>query len=624
MATIISRTSNFGRTWYRRTQSAGQAGHAGSVQRRGHRCRTLSQRQNGLSAEARRRLVLAAFALVACALIGRGIQFQFIRDFLQNQGDARSLRTERILAHRGMILDRNDEPLAVSTPTSSIYAVPDQLAGYPDKVDRVAKILGVAREKIAGRLAPRRDTGRRRDFAYLKRHVAPEIARQVMELEVPGVYIQREYRRFYPALGVAAHVVGFTNIDDRGQEGIELVFNDSLRGKDGEKRVLKDRLGRTVENVESVQPVQPGQDLRLSLDKRLQFETYRELAAAVNHHAAKSGSAVLMNARTGEILAMVNQPDFNPNNRKGAKPDQFRNRAITDAFEPGSTMKPFIAAAALESGTVRPSTPIDTRPGFYTVGRHTIRDDENFGLLNVTGVISKSSNVGISKIALGLSSSSMWTMLSRVGFGELSATGLPGESAGRLPEFDTWKEFQQATISFGYGVSVSAVQLARAYTVFANEGILVPATILRNEHPAEGTRVMSVRTARQIKSMLEEVVSSGTGKAAALYNYRVGGKTGTAHKAMHGSYAENSYRSLFVGMLTASKTPLVAAVMIDDPHNGKYFGGDVAAPVFSRIMQHAVRLLDIPPDMDVETKVPHVPTNVVAKNARVFAEKFNQ
>jgi cell division protein FtsI (penicillin-binding protein 3) len=583
-----------------------------------------------LRPDVRRQVVLAAFALVATVLVLRGLHLKIVKgDFLIKEGNSRVLRTVKTHAYRGMILDRNKEPLAISTPTRSLELDAVALANAKDaneameKLPQLAKLLNLNLEKIRARVGPDAKTGARRRFISLKRHVSLEHARQVVELNIPGVSARPDYRRYYPASHLTAHVVGFTNIDDHGQEGVELLYEEKLRGVVGMKVVIKDRLNRTVEPIESLQITQQGVDLHLSLDKRLQFVAHRELKNAVQQHRAKGGTVVMLNAKTGEVLAMVAQPDFDPNDHRRTRIEQMRNRAVTDVFEPGSTMKPFTVAAALEAGTIRPSTSIDTRPGVIAVGHHFVRDDENLGRIDVSGVISKSSNVGISKIALGLPPETMWTMFDRVGLGAVSGAHLPGESAGRLEGFKHWDPFEQATISFGYGVSVTALQLAHAYTVFVNDGVMVPATLILPEQKAEGARVMSARTARQVRSMLEEVVLDGTGKAAALSGYRVGGKTGTAHKTNEQRhYAKDDYHSLFVGMLTASSTPIVTAIMIDDANDGLYFGGDVAAPVFSKIMQETVRLLNIPPDAPVGA--PHHPTNMARAHANEFAETSNQ
>ncbi len=543
---------------------------------------------------ARRRVVLACFALAGLALAGRAVFLQVLNtDFLRRQGEARHLRVVSVPAHRGMIMDRNGEPLAISTPVDSVWADPGALPADRRALARLAQALGMPAERLVRRIAARRE----REFVYLRRHVDPATAARVMALGLPGVHLQREYRRYYPMGEVAAHVVGFTNIDDVGQEGVELGWDRWLRGEPGAKRVLKDRLGRVVRDVALLRPARPGRDLRLALDRRLQYLAYRELKAAVLRHRARGGSIVVLDARTGEVLAMANQPAYNPNRRDRGPRTARRNRAVTDVFEPGSTMKPFTVAAALESGRFRPDTPVDTRPGLLRVADATVRDIRNFGLLDVTEVVRRSSNVGAAKIALALPARRLWSVYARLGFGRATASGFPGEADGVLLDHRRWHVVEQATAAFGYGLSVTALQLARAYAALAADGRLPQVSFPRRAGNAGSERVLPARVARQVRAMLEGVVGpGGTGRRAAVPGYRVAGKTGTVRKAGPGGYSDTRYVALFAGMAPASRPRLVAVVVIDEPRAGAYYGGEVAAPVFARVMAGALRLLDVPPD----------------------------
>jgi len=517
------------------------------------------------------------------------------RDFLQGQGDARYLRTVAIPAHRGMITDRNGEPLAISTPVESVWANPQELARVREAWPKLARLLEIPVNELEQLLARRME----REFVYLRRHVKPELAEKVRALRIPGVALQPEYRRYYPMGEVAAHVVGFTDIDDAGQEGIELMLDERLRGTPGSKRVIKDRLGRIVENVESVSEPRAGDDLQLSIDRRVQYLAYRELKAAVQRHHAKAGSAVVLDVTTGEVLAMVNQPAYNPNNRNDLDSARYRNRAVTDVFEPGSTMKPFTISAALESGRFRPTTLIDTSPGLLKVGGFTIRDSHDYGRIDVSTVIQKSSNVGASRIALALEPRLHGDMLARFGFGYDTGSGFPGESAGLLNAYQEWGEAQRATLSYGYGLSVTPLQLARAYAILASDGVQHPLSFLKldpEKQPA-AREVIAPRVARQVREMLERAVQSGgTGTRAGVAGYRVAGKTGTARKAGSGGYTEEHYLSIFAGMAPASRPRLAMVVVVDHPDDGEYYGGVIAAPVFSRVMEGALRLLDVAPD----------------------------
>ena len=543
--------------------------------------------------DGRRYAVMGFFALATLVLVWRGANLQLTqKDFLQTHGDARYLRTVATRAHRGIINDRLGEPLAISTPVSAVWAAPQQLQAESRRWPELARALGITVSEVKKLVESHRDA----EFVYLKRQVRPGVAKQVMDLRIPGVSLQNESKRYYPASEVTAHLLGFTNVDDVGQEGIELAFDEHLRGIPGAKRVIKDRLGHVVENVESLRESTPGHDLTLSIDKRLQYVAYRELRNALYQHKARAGSVAILDARTGEVLAIVNYPSYNPNNRSRWKSEFYRNRAVTDVFEPGSTIKPFTIAAALEAGVCEPSTIIDTRPGFMYVRNHTIRDHHNYGVLDVTGIIKKSSNVGTTKIAMAMAPEALWRMFTRVGFGTVTDTGFPGEAAGRLKDYKSWREVERATLAFGYGLSVTTLQLAQAYMVFATDGRWMPLSLQKLAASPEGSQVMGAQTARQVKAMLEEVVRDGTGRQAGVPGYRVAGKTGTSRKTAARGYAEDRYRALFAGMLPVHKPRLVVAIMVDDPSNGKYYGGEVAAPIFSAIMRDAVRILDIPPD----------------------------
>ena len=542
-----------------------------------------------------RRLLLGGLMLCGFAVLAaRSAQLQLVdREFLQGQANARHLRVVQVPAHRGMITDRNGEPLAISTPVQSVWVNPGELVASRNELSQLARLLGLDADSVRRLLGQRQG----REFVYLRRHLSPDRAQQVADLEWPGVYLQREYRRYYPAGEVAAHLVGFTNIDDEGQEGLELAFNDWLSGEAGAKRVIKDGRRHIIENVENIRSARPGKALKLSIDRRIQYLAYRELKAAVRQHGARSASAVVLDNRSGEVLAQVNQPSFNPNNRKRPKADRMRNRAITDVFEPGSTMKPFVIATALETGRYAVGTRIDTSPGLFQVGIHTIRDMHDSGTLDLTGVIRKSSNVAASKIALALEPEDFWQGLSAAGFGIATASGFPGEADGYLADFHRWRDIERATLAYGYGLSVTSLQLAQAYSVFANDGYRVPVTLLQRERPVEQRKVYSPRVARAVRKMMEAVVKEdGTAPQAAVQGYRVAGKTGTVHKSVAGGYADDRYLSVFAGMAPASRPRLVVVVMIDEPSNGEHFGGKVAGPVFSKVMAGALRLLNVTPD----------------------------
>lgn len=558
----------------------------------------------------RARLVIIVLLLWFGVLVGRAVYLQGLHnDFLQQKGDARYSRVIEISAHRGMITDRNGEPLAISTPVESVWACPPDVAANGDQLGQLARVLELDVAETKKRLA---DNGR--DFVYLKRQLPPEQAAKVLQLGVQGVFLRREYRRYYPAGEVAAHLLGFTGVDDNGQEGLELAYQDWLAGKPGSRRVIKDRVGHIIEDVESVRAPHQGRDLVLSIDRKLQYLAFRELKQAVEAHNAKAGAVVVLDARSGEVLALANLPSYNPNNRGKLIGGRTRNRAVTDVFEPGSTLKPFTAAAALETGAFKPDTLIQTAPGRFSIGSATIHDAHPQGMLTVAQVIQKSSNVGAAKMALSLSPQYMWDMFNRLGFGASPQAGFPGEATGKLRSYRSWRPIEQATMSYGHGISVSLLQLARAYTVFANDGEMKPLSLVKLQEPAAGQVVFSTTTARAVRDMLELAVQSGgTAPRAQVAGYRVAGKTGTAHKLDAGTYA-NRYVSSFVGLAPASAPRLIVAVMIDEPSNGQYYGGTVAAPVFSNVMGAALRMLSVPQDAP-NNNIVIPPENAVVKEA---------
>jgi len=541
----------------------------------------------------RSRLLLYVFLAGFALLLGRAVYLQGLNnDFLQAKGESRYSRVMEVPANRGRILDRNGEALAISTPVKSIWAIPGEAAPGKRQLGRLAALLEMPQAEIEKRLA---DTGR--DFVFVKRQISPEVAERVASLRIPGLFQNREYRRYYPSGDVMAHVLGFTGADDIGQEGVELAYQGRLAGKPGSRRVIKDRLGQSVEDLESIKAAQDGNDLTLALDARIQNLAFSQLKAAVAQNRAKAGAVVVLDVDTGELLALVNFPTYNPNNRSRLAGAQLRNRALTDTFEPGSTLKPFTIALALEAGRVRPESVIQTAPGTLIIGGATIRDAHIERALTVAQVIQKSSNVGAAKIALGLPAESMWEMFRDVGFGAAPGLGFPGEATGKLRPYRSWRPIEQATMSYGHGISVSLVQLARAYSVFARDGELVPLSLVRVDVPPVGRRVMAPKTAHAVRAMLELAVNrDGTAPRAQIMGYRVGGKTGTAHKQENGAYAADKYVSSFVGFAPASHPRLVVAVMLDEPSAGRYYGGTVAAPVFAQIMAGALRALDVAPD----------------------------
>ncbi|HET7132873.1 MAG TPA: penicillin-binding transpeptidase domain-containing protein [Gammaproteobacteria bacterium] len=539
--------------------------------------------------------LLAAFALGAVALEGRILYLQLVKkEFLTEQADDRQIRVVKIPAHRGSLFDRYGEPLAVSTPMESITANPQELKDALDRLPELAKVLGQEDDALARKVTSNLD----REFLYLDRQLPPAKAEQVRRLGLPGIGTIREYKRYYPAGEVTGHVLGFTDVDDVGREGLEAALNLRLKGENGSKRIQQDRLRRAIKDVELIKPMQPGRDLRLSIDLRLQYLAYRELLVAVNESRAKSGSVVILDPATGEVLAMVNQPSYNPNNRAEYVADHYRNRAVTDIFEPGSSFKPFVMSAALESGKYGPHTIVDTNPGALMIGNRKITSDHsNLGRVELTTVLAQSSNVGAARVALTMDAEDIWRQLTAFGIGRVTGSGLPGESPGILHDAKHWGTIQQATVSYGYGVSVTALQLARSYAAIAAGGVLRPVSMLALDEPPPGERVVSAQTAHALIGMLEAVVlPSGTGHRAAVHNYRIAGKTGTARKAAAGGYDEDNHAAIFAGIAPASRPRLVVVVTIEEPQGATYYGGDLAAPVFANIVSGALRVLAVPPD----------------------------
>jgi cell division protein FtsI (penicillin-binding protein 3) len=560
----------------------------------------------------RLRLVLGALVLIAVALVARAVDLQLLDEgFLEGQGDARFTRVAKLSAIRGGIYDRNGEPLAASTPVDTVWACPPEVMGAADQIPRLAEALNRDQKWLTQVITSNLD----REFVYLVRHMRPSDAAQVAELKIPGVYLLREYQRFYPAGEVTGHLLGFTKkYDDIGQEGLELAYDRWLGAQAGAKRVIQDRYGRTVEDVESIRAPRPGEDLVTSIDLRIQYLAYRELKAAVQEQQAKGGSVVVLDIDTGEVLAMVNQPAYNPNDRDQVAASRYRNRAATDIYEPGSAIKPFIAAAGIASGRFHPDTIIDTSPGMVRVGIKPITDHNNLGAISLTTVLAKSSNVGMTKMAMTLPPQSMYEMLRAFGFGEVTGSGFPGESAGLLYDVSHWRKIEQATISYGYGLSVTPLQLARAYAILGAGGVRRPVTLRRVDGPVPGERVVDERVARELLRMMESVVTEqgATGYRAALVGYRVAGKTGTAWTADAGGYSSDRYKASFGGVVPASHPRLAAIVVIDEPGGKLVYGGDVAAPVFANVMAGALRLLGVPPD-----GLDRVPATTLVQASRV-------
>lgn len=544
-------------------------------------------------------LVFAGMLLLLAGLLGRSLYLQRIDSgFLQEQGSSRYSRDIEVPAHRGRILDRFGDPLAISTPVKAVWAWPDQVDATPDQLKALAAALDLPSSSIKQKLA------QGGEFVYLKKPVAPQAAARVAALKIDGIHDENEYWRYYPGGEVMSQIVGFTGDRDIGQEGIELAQQSWLGGRPGSRRVIINRRGEIVEDVASIRAPQEGRDLALSVDSRLQYLAFRELKGAVEANKARAGALVMLDAKTGEVLALANWPAFNPNNRQRTPRDHMRNRALIDTFEPGSTLKPFTIAAALDAGKVSPQTIIDTAPGTLTIGRATIHDAHREGALTVEQVIQKSSNVGAAKIALSLPPETMWQMLSGAGFGAQPRTGFPGEVSGRLRAAKTWRPIEQATMAYGHGISVNLVQLARAYTIFADDGELKPVSLLKVDAPVAGRPVITPKTALAVRHMLEMVVQpGGTAPKAQIPGYRVAGKTGTAHK-LDGRVYGDKYVSSFVGFAPVSNPRLIVAVMLDEPGAGQYYGGTVAAPVFANVMGAALRLLGVAPDAPSNIALP--------------------
>jgi cell division protein FtsI (penicillin-binding protein 3) len=534
----------------------------------------------------------------AVALVFRAVNLTLVdHTFLAKEGDARFSRVVQIAAHRGTVTDRYGEPLAVSTPVDSIWVNPKELALSPEQLPRLASALKLDRQDLARRITTNLD----RQFLYLARGREPSEAQRIKALGIPGVYLAREYRRYYPSGEVAGHILGFTNVDDAGQEGLELAFDHWLAGENGAKRVIQDRYGRIVQDVDSIRPARPGRDLVLSIDLRIHYLAYRELKAAIRDQRAAAGSAVVLDITTGEILAMVNQPAYNPNDREHVTPAMYRNRAVTDMFEPGSSMKPFFVAAGITAGKYDDRSVIDTSPGFIKVGAKIFEDEHNLGAVTIATILAKSSNVGMAHIALSLPPEHIWNTLTRFGFGQVTTSGFPGESAGLLPQYAQWRPIGIATMSHGYGLDVTPLQLAHAYATLGARGISRPVSFIRVDSPTAGQRVLDERACLELTNMLESVViaEGATGRRAAIPGYRVSGKTGTAWKATEGGYSTNHYFAVFGGVAPATNPRLAAVVVLDDPSAGEHQGGQVSAPVFSAIVGGALRLLAVAPDQPV-------------------------
>ena len=548
----------------------------------------------------RSKFIVAALALAFAGLGARAAYVQVVgNDFFQRQGEVRFARTLELPANRGRVLDRNGLILASSVVAQSIWAIPEDVDKNDPKLAALAKLVDMPLAALKKRLGNSDKT-----FVWIQRQVDQPIAKDIAALNIKGVYLRREYKRQYPEGESAAHVVGFTNVEDRGQEGVELAFNKALSGHAGSRRVIKDRLGRVVEDVRDVVPPVDGPDLQLSIDSKVQYFAYQKLREAVEKNKARAGSVIVIDTFTGEVLALANYPSYNPNKRLNLTGEQLRNRVLTDSFEPGSTMKPFIATLALEKGLVTPTTPIQTAPGRINIGGSTISDSHAHGVLTVNEVIQKSSNVGIVKMAMQMHPREMWEAYAQAGFGQKPQVPFPGAVSGRLRPFKTWRPIEQATMSYGYGLSASLFQLAHAYTIFARDGELIPLSLVKSDVQATGVRVFSAKNTQAVRNMLQMAAGpGGTAPLAQTMGYSVGGKTGTAHKQEGKGYSAKKYRSWFVGIAPIDAPRIVVAVMVDEPSNGSYFGGTVAAPVFSETVQQTLRILGVQPDITVKPQI---------------------
>ncbi|MEM5530599.1 penicillin-binding transpeptidase domain-containing protein [Gammaproteobacteria bacterium AS21] len=559
------------------------------------------------------------FVCIALTLIGAAIVVKLVslytydKEFLQNQGDKRTIRTMQVPGHRGLITDRNGEALAVSAPVATVWANPKKIDVSDPKLKRLAKILGKKNQDVSGRIKQNIDKG----FIYIKRQISPDLAEQVIALNIKGINVDREYKRFYPAGEVATHLVGFTGIDGSGQEGIELAYNQALLGSAGKKIVMQDRLGRVIKNIKLIEEPESGKDVALSIDLRLQYLAYKELKSAVKSHKADSASVVVLDIKTGEVLAMANQPSYNPNNRSVLTGEQLRNRALTDVFEPGSTVKPFTIVAALMSGKYNRDSVVDTSPGYIYVKGKRIKDYRDYGQMPLTKIITKSSNVGVTKLALSLEEDSMHNLFSNVGIGQLPSTGFPGERSGELPYYGQRNVIERAVMAYGYGLSVTPIQLVQAYGVLANHGVKLPISLLKLDEQAKGIRIIPQTIADDVVTMMETTTQKGqggTGRKAAIFGYSVAGKTGTARKASKGGYDEDKHISVFAGITPASDPQIAVVVMVNNPKGQEYSGGGVAAPIFSRVTAGALRMLNISPDQWPEPKLDE--QQVAAKNGQ--------
>jgi cell division protein FtsI (penicillin-binding protein 3) len=542
----------------------------------------------------RRKLLQGTMLTAMLALTGRAVYLQILdKEFLKDKGDLQHIAVVDVPAYRGQIKDRNGEPLAISTPVQSIWINTRQIKDdEQEKLAQMAKILGMAEKDLQAFL--KKEAGKR--FVYIKRQINPDLAEKVKNLEITGVYFEKAFKRYYPAGAVSGHLLGFTNIDDVGQEGMERGYEQILRGKTGKKRVIKDGKGHIIKDVENIEEAVPGQDLVLTIDERIQYLAYRELQNAMLQNKAKSASLVVLDAKNGDVLATVSQPAFNPNNRKELSSNRYRNRAMVDSFEPGSTVKPFVVAAGLDGNYIDPNIIIQTH-GVYHVGRNVVKDVHNYGALDLTHVLQKSSNIAVTQIAMSMPPEYFWGVYNQLGFGNSAGVGFPGEASGSLLDYQGWHEFDQAILSFGYGVSTSILQLARAYTALADDGIVHSVTLLKRDEDPDAVRIFKPETARSIREMLEHVISKeGTAYQARVEGYRVAGKTGTVKKATAGGYTEDKYYSVFVGMAPASNPRFVVAVVVDEPGGGQYYGGLVAAPAFAKVMAGALRVYGIAPD----------------------------